>query len=95
MKMLCDVYRSAKKPDMYLYVPRNAGLAELPDALLRQFGKAELALTLELTPEKKLARANIKQVLASLNEAGYYLQLPPGAETYMQDINQQNTRLVN
>ena len=93
--MLCDIYRSAKTQGMYLYVARDLGLAELPEALLRQFGKAELALTLELTPEKKLARANIEQVLACLSESGYYLQMPPRADTYMQGINQHNTRLVN
>ncbi len=93
--MLCDIYRSAKTQDMYLYVARDRGLSEVPEALLRQFGKAELALTLKLTPEKKLARANIQQVLASLDQSGYYLQMPPRADSYMQGINQHNTRLVN
>ena len=80
---------------MYLYVVRDRGLSEVPEALLQQFGKAELALTLELTPEKKLARANTEQVLTCLDKSGYYLQMPPRADTYMQGINQSNTRLVN
>ncbi len=91
--MLCDIYRSGKNADMYLYVPSNTSLDSLPEVLLKQFGRAELALTLELTPEKKLARARAEQVLQCLNEAGYYLQMPPQADTYMTGINQHNSRL--
>lgn len=94
MKILCDIYRSGKKPDMYVYVPHSEGLKNLPEPLLKQFGRAELAMTILLTPEKKLARAKIDQVLACLREPGYYLQMPPQAESYMQGINLNNDRLT-
>lgn len=94
MTINCDIYRSGKKPDMYLYVKQGTDLETLPPALLKQFGRAELALQLALTPERRLARANTEQVLKSLDEQGFYLQLPPQADAYMQSVNQLNDKLA-
>lgn len=94
MTVNCDIYRSGKKPDMYLYVKQGAGLETLPEALLKQFGRAELALQLELTPQTRLARASVEQVLKNLEEQGFYLQMPPQAEAYMQNVNQHNDKLA-
>lgn len=74
--MICDIYRSSKKPDLYLYVPKQKGLKEVPAALLDLFGKPELAFSLLLTNERKLAKEDIELVLQSLKEKGYFLQLP-------------------
>lgn len=75
-KMICDIFRSSKKPDLYLYVPKQKGLKEVPAALLDLFGKPELAFSLLLTNERKLAKEDIELVLQSLKEKGYFLQLP-------------------
>ena len=85
-KMLCDVFKTRKKDEMYLYVSRAAGMAKVPAELLELFGKPELSMTMILTPEKKLARADINKVLADLETKGFYLQLPPVRETYMLDL---------
>jgi uncharacterized protein len=85
-KVLCDVYKTKKKDETYLYVSRKDALTRVPDALLEQFGKPELAMTMILTPEKKLARADIDKVLKALDEQGFYLQMPPAKETYMLDL---------
>lgn len=85
-KVLCDVYKTKKKDETYLYVSRKDALTRVPDALLEQFGKPELAMTMVLTPEKKLARADIGKVLNALEEQGFYLQMPPAKETYMLDL---------
>ena len=45
--------------------------------LLKQFGEAELAMTLLLTPERKLARVEAPKVLESIAEQGFFLQMPP------------------
>jgi uncharacterized protein YcgL (UPF0745 family) len=90
----CEIYRSGKKPDMYLYVRQGVSLGSLPAALLQQFGKAELAMSLELSPERKLARANVEQVMRSLEDQGYYLQMPPQPDRYMLDINEHNDKLA-
>lgn len=85
-KVLCDVYKTKKKDEAYLYVSRKDALSRVPEALLEQFGKPELAMTMILTPEKKLARADIDKVLKALDEQGFYLQMPPAKETYMLDL---------
>jgi len=85
-KVLCDVYKTKKKDETYLYVSRKDALSRVPEALLEQFGKPELAMTMILTPEKKLARADIHKVLKALDEQGFYLQMPPAKETYMLDL---------
>ncbi|MCT7359822.1 MAG: hypothetical protein COB09_03295 [Thalassobium sp.] len=85
-KVLCDVYKTKKKDEAYLYVSRKDALTRVPDALIEQFGKPELAMTMILTPEKKLARADIDKVLQALDEQGFYLQMPPAKETYMLDL---------
>ncbi len=79
LSMLCDVYRSARVEGMYLYVRREEGLSRVPQALLQRFGRAEPALGLLLTANKRLARASAAEVLQAITEQGYYLQMPPTA----------------
>jgi uncharacterized protein YcgL (UPF0745 family) len=50
-------------------------------------------MTLKLTPERKLAQADIKDVLAQLDEQGYYLQMASTADEYMQIIRERNEKL--
>lgn len=75
--MICQVYRSPRRDEMYLYLPADADPAELPEALLRQFGRPEPALRIHLTPDRKLARADSGRVMEALRTQGYYLQMPP------------------
>jgi uncharacterized protein YcgL (UPF0745 family) len=77
MKKLCSVYRSPRKEGMYLYVEKSDELSRVPEPLLKQFGTPELAMTLALHPERKLARATAEEVLAAIEENGFYLQMPP------------------
>jgi uncharacterized protein YcgL (UPF0745 family) len=62
---------------MYLYVDKQQGIAELPEALLATFGTPESVMTLLLTPERKLARADAATVLDAIEQNGFYLQMPP------------------
>ena len=39
MKVLCEIYKSSRQEEMYLYVPKEEGLARVPEALLEKFGK--------------------------------------------------------
>lgn len=77
MKLITQIYRSTKEEGMYLYVKKEEGLSKVPEALLALFGKPEPAMVLVLTPEKKLAHANVHAVIALIEENGFYLQLPP------------------
>lgn len=77
MSLLCQVFRSAKKEEMYLYVDKSRGVEDVPDELLAQFGELAPVMILLLTPERKLARADAAVVLANIQDQGFYLQMPP------------------
>lgn len=81
-----DIYRSGKKSGAYLYVNDGQALDELPETLLGLLGHLELAMTLTLTEDKKLAQSDVRTVLKNLDDKGYYLQMPPSVEAYMQKI---------
>ncbi len=81
MKNLCEVFRSSRKEEMYLYVNKARGLEDVPEVLLKQFGEPESVMMLVLDSSRKLARANTEEVLAAIEEQGYFLQMPP---TYAQ-----------
>jgi len=91
--VICCVYRSSKKEETYLYVDKSRGLTNVPDALLELFGEPQPVMTMLLTQERKLARADTAKVLAALSGQGYYLQMPPPPEAYMQEINKHNDKL--
>lgn len=73
----CWIYRSARREEMYLYLADENGFGAVPKELIEKMGRLELVMELELYPGKKLARANMAEVLKSLQHKGYYLQLPP------------------
>jgi uncharacterized protein YcgL (UPF0745 family) len=89
--MFCDIYRASKREGMYLYVHAHASkneldpqadpeydpLACISDSLKIAFGRPVYVMRLELTPERKLARVTSLNVIDSLKNQGYYLQLPP------------------
>ncbi len=81
--MLVSVYRSSLKDQMYLYIPKRDDFSEVPEELLKVFGKPEFSLQLNLAKRNKLARVNIDEVKQSLIEQGYFLQLPPVIENHL------------
>ncbi|ATJ83272.1 YcgL domain-containing protein [Halomonas beimenensis] len=85
-KLLCEIYKSARKDEMYLYVDKRRGLEDVPEALLERFGQPVSAMTLILTPDKPLARAKAAEVMAAIEEKGFYLQMPPAKEEYLLDL---------
>ena len=92
MKIICEIYRSSKEEGMYLYVKKEEGLSRVPEELLKMFGKPQQAMVLLLTPDKKLAQANVEKVAESLEEKGFYLQLPPRGE---RDPDAERVRALN
>lgn len=75
--MNCAIYKSSKKLDLYLYVREKDAFSDIPEPLLKSMGKPEFVMELELHPGRKLARADVEQVMQSLEEKGFYLQMPP------------------
>lgn len=81
--MKCIVFRCSRKEEMYLYLPYQDDeaqmLADLSADLLKLTGTLVKVMDLELTPERKLARVNIDDVITSLKEKEFYLQMPPNS----------------
>jgi uncharacterized protein YcgL (UPF0745 family) len=75
--MHCFVYRSSRKLDTYLYLPRKDDFEDIPEALMQVFGKPEFALEFELTPERSLAQEDPEEVIKNLKDRGFHLQMPP------------------
>ncbi|MBT8439159.1 MAG: YcgL domain-containing protein [Gammaproteobacteria bacterium] len=73
----CWIYKSPKKEEMYLYVPRQDNFEDVPEILLQKFGNPLFVMELELTPNRKLARENAETILNNLAENGFHLQMPP------------------
>lgn len=71
------IYKSLKKAELYLYLPKKDDFSDVPEVLLNSFGKIEFVMELELTPERKLAKEDTVKVLASLQQKGFFVQVPP------------------
>src|SRR5690554_8214386 len=82
-KLLCEVFKSSRKDEMYLYDDKRDGLAEVAQLLLERFGKPISVMTLILTPQRSLGRAQAGDVMTAIREQGLYLQLPPAKEAHM------------
>ncbi|MDW8846356.1 YcgL domain-containing protein [Erwinia sp. MMLR14_017] len=81
--MFCVIYRSSKRDQTYLYVEKKDDFSRVPAELLQGFGKPQLAMMLPLDGSKKLANADLSKVKASLEEQGFYLQVPPPIESLL------------
>ena len=75
-----EIFKGHKKEEMYLYVEQKNGLKTVPDDLLATFGQTESVMVLLLTKDKKLARVTASDVLAAIEDQGYFLQMPPPPE---------------
>ncbi|MCU7555975.1 YcgL domain-containing protein [Alteromonas sp. ASW11-19] len=82
--MLCAVYRSKKKPGMFLYVPKQEQFDDIPEALMEQFGKPELVMVVALDKRKTLAGVAVNNVREAMEEKGFYLQLPPKEDNLLE-----------
>ncbi|WP_108125461.1 YcgL domain-containing protein [Saccharospirillum mangrovi] len=88
-RALVSIFRSPKRAEMYLYLPRPAQFETLPEALRTQFGEPEHVMDLLLTPERTLARVDVTRVLEAVLQQGFYLQMPP-SQTSMADWQRDN-----
>lgn len=71
------IYRTKRVRDMYVYVDYTEDLDRVPEALLKRTGELVEAMVLDLDDGVKLARAETDQVLAAIEDNGFYLQMPP------------------
>jgi uncharacterized protein YcgL (UPF0745 family) len=84
--LLISVYKSPKKDEMFLYVPKADGLRQVPEALLAMFGPPQHVMDIPLKPGRDLARVSEARLREELAERGFYLQMPPPKEDYLLDL---------
>ncbi|GMG87285.1 YcgL domain-containing protein [Biformimicrobium ophioploci] len=94
MKLICDIYKSAREEEMYLYVDKREGTRRIPGKLREIFGEPVHVVTMLLEPGKKLARADAAKVMAEIRRQGFYLQMPPAKDDEMREISLKNTKLT-
>lgn len=75
--MQCWIYKGNRRDETYLYLAAEEDWSVVPEPLLAQMGQLQLVMTLDLTPDRPLARASAGSVIAALEKQGYYLQMPP------------------
>lgn len=73
----CEIYKSIRKEELYVYVAEGRTPDELPKAVLDSVGLLTKVMDLELTPERSLAREDVAVVMQSLREKGFFVQMPP------------------
>lgn len=81
--MLCAIYKSPKKAGMYLYVAKRDDFSGVPQALREMFGKPQFVMLFNLEGDKPLVRADKAEVLAKIENDGFYLQMPPPSENLL------------
>jgi uncharacterized protein YcgL (UPF0745 family) len=75
--MRCAVYKSLSQLDYYLFVREDEDFTRVPDGLRQLLGTVEKVMTLELNEQRRLAQADVREVIMLIDEHGYFLQMPP------------------
>ncbi len=78
--MQAVIYKGNKKLDSYLYIESKDDFSRLPEVLLSMMGRLDYVMTLELNKKRKLAQADVQQVMRALEQDGFYLQIPDTSE---------------
>ncbi|MBT3146775.1 YcgL domain-containing protein [Neptunomonas phycophila] len=84
--LICSIYKSSKKDEMYLYVDKRDVLTAVPEELMAMFGTAIHVMDMPMKEGRKLARVDVQKVLAGIADKGYFLQMPPPKDDYMLDL---------
>lgn len=75
--MLCFIYKSLKKDELYLYLDKKDDFSAIPEELFKSLGRLQFVMELKLSPERKLAREDVSKVMAGLQNKGFFVQIPP------------------
>ena len=82
------VYKSLRKADTYVYLAERDVFDAVPPAVRETLGGLEFVLEVELTPERRLARADALQVRDALVSRGFFLQVPPPPDAAAYDASE-------
>ncbi len=81
--MLCAVYKTRRKEGMYLYLPKKDRFDEVPEALMKTFGKPQFVMLVAVEKHGKVAGVDSEVLKKALLEEGYYLQMPAKIEDWL------------
>lgn len=73
--MICFVYKSIRKADIYLYIEQKGDFSHVPTELLSMFGKPVFVMELSLHNKLNLAKIECETLKMQLKEMGFYLQV--------------------
>lgn len=75
--MEVEVFKTARRPDTFLFLLEGLLPSEWPDGLEEVFMPAQKVLSLTLTADQPLAAQSATRVMEEIIAKGYFLQLPP------------------
>ena len=80
--MEVEVFKTARRPDTFLFLPEGLLPNDWPDGLEAVFMPAEKVLSLTLTADQPLAAQSAMRVMEEIAAKGYFLQLPPRPSSF-------------
>ncbi len=75
--IMVSAFKSPKKDELYLFIPKDTEVDTLANELLVMFGTPEHVVDFELTPDKKMPRCDAAKLYEALKTKGYFMQMPP------------------
>ena len=81
VRMHAYVYKSQRKQDTFVYLARRDDFATIPAPVQAQLAPWVFVLDVALTPQRRLAQADVGQVRQQLAERGFFVQFPPSPLT--------------
>lgn len=73
--MKAYIYRSSRKPDIYIYLAEEDDFSKVPKDIYNSLGIVELIMELDIKKGMKIAKENPETILENLNEHGFHIQL--------------------
>lgn len=89
--MLCSIYKSKKKEGAYLYISKKDDFSQVPTELMEMFGVPHFVMVIKLEG-RKLAQVDVNKVMDSIQEEGFFLQLPPPPENLLEQYKEQKLK---
>ncbi|HBR99103.1 MAG TPA: hypothetical protein DD979_17240 [Gammaproteobacteria bacterium] len=89
--MQCYVYRSLKKPGLYVYLPEKDNFSALPAAVQTTVGELAFALELSLDEHTRLATEDPRTVIDNIKKQGLHIQMPSDLEPILAMISDGDT----